>query len=625
MTDPTPAFQRFFAELKRRRVFRLMAVYGAVAFGVLQAADVLIPALHLPESLITAIAALALLGFPLAIVLAWAFERTPDGLTRTPDAVTAEITEIVAQSPARRWPAGIAAVIGTALLVSGAWWVAGRGAEESPPSTAAGQVGSPAAASIGGPASGASEEFAGSIAVLPFVNMSGDAENEYFSDGLSEELINALVMVDGLKVAARTSAFAFRGQERDVREIGAELGVEHVLEGSVRKAGNRVRITAQLIHADDGFHLWSETYDRELDDIFAVQEEIAEAITGQLELTLTPDDRNRLARRRTDDLEAYDLYLLGRHNWATRTDDGLLNAKRYFEAAIERDSSYAPAWAGLAAVYNALPWYIDFPVAEAAEQGKRAARRAIEIDPGLSEAYAALAVLLYEFDYDWAGADEAFRTARELDPNYAQGLGWECVFRVIVGEGEGALPVCRRATEIDPLSMHPSWQLASALMSVDSLEASIDAFDRAIEGRPGVPEIRLDRAGALLLMDRYDEAASDYEDWLELEGFADPEEIRTVIAGIEDPARSAPARQVLSRLEAQDRVGPFNWVQLWAELGDIDHAVELLEIAQRESEPQLLFLGVDPRFELVREEPAVLRIIRELGLPTIGNPRGTAD
>ncbi|MEJ2483492.1 MAG: hypothetical protein P8049_10380, partial [Gemmatimonadota bacterium] len=260
-------------------------------------------------------------------------------------------------------------------------------------------------------------------------------------------------------------------------------------------------------------------------------------------------------------------------------------------------------------------------VAEAATKGKMAARRAIEIDPTLSEAYAALGVLLYEFDYDWAGADEAFRTARELDPNYAQGLGWECLFRVIVGEAEGALPICRRATEIDPLSMHPFWQLASALTAVDSLEASIDAFDRAIEGRPDVPEIRLDRAGALLLLHRYEEAAADYERWLELEGFDDPAEIRTVIAGIEDPAYSAPARQALGRLEAQDRVGPFNWIQLWAELGGIDHAVELLEIAYRDSEPQLLFLGVDPRFERIREEPAAVRIMREIGLPTIGNPR----
>ena len=214
----------------------------------------------------------------------------------------------------RRWPAGIAAVVGTALLVSGVWWVIGRGADGIAPT-----VGAPGAGGSANPAASADEVIPppatadeNSIAVLPFVNMSGDPENEYFSDGLSEELINALVMVDGLKVAARTSAFAFRGQDRDVREIGAELGVENVLEGSVRKAGDRVRITAQLIHAEDGFHLWSETYDRQLDDIFAVQEEIASAISEQLELTLTPENRSTLARRRTDDLEAYDLYLLGR-------------------------------------------------------------------------------------------------------------------------------------------------------------------------------------------------------------------------------------------------------------------------------------------------------------------------
>ena len=413
MTDQTPGYQRFFAELKRRRVFRVMAVYGAVAFGVLQAADVLIPALHLPETMITAIAALALLGFPLAIALAWVFDRTPEGLTRTPDADTGEITTIVSQPAGSRWPAGLAAVVGTALLVSGAWWVLGRGDDSELP--VSNEAANPITAVSSDAAVNPDEN---SIAVLPFVNMSGDPENEYFSDGLSEELINALVMVDGLKVAARTSAFAFRGQERDVREIGSELGVEHVLEGSVRKAGDRVRITAQLIHAEDGFHLWSETYDRQLDDIFAVQEEIAAAISEQLELTLSPEDRSTLARRRTDDIEAYDLYLLGRHNWATRLDQGLLNAQRYFEAAIDRDSSFAPAWAGLAAVYDALPWYTDFPADEGAQRGKSAARNAIALDPSLAEAHAALGVILFEFDWDWDGAAAAFEDMRAADPDY---------------------------------------------------------------------------------------------------------------------------------------------------------------------------------------------------------------
>ena len=324
--------------------------------------------------------------------------------------------------------------------------------------------------------------------------MSGDPENEYFSDGLSEELINALVMVDGLKVVARTSAFAFRGQERDVREIGAELGVEHVLEGSVRKAGDRVRITAQLIQAQDGFHLWSETYDRQLDDIFAVQEEIAAAISEQLELTFTPEDRSTLARRRTDDLEAYDLYLLGRHNWATRLDEGLVNAQRYFEAAIERDSAFAPAWAGLAAVYDALPWYTDYPADEGAERGKQAARTAIALDPSLAEAHAALGIILYEFDWDWAGAAAAFEDMRAADPDYAQGLNWECSFLTSIGEIGESLPLCRRAVELDPLFMHNHNILGFALAVAGYREEALASYERAIELQPEQPELRLDYA-----------------------------------------------------------------------------------------------------------------------------------
>ena len=616
MTDQTPSYQRFFAELKRRRVFRAMAVYGAVAFGVLQAADVLIPALHLPETMITAIAALALLGFPLAIALAWVFDRTPDGLTRTQEAGTGEITTMVSQPAGRRWPAGIAAVVGTALLVSGVWWVMGRSDDSGAP--AAGEDTNPAAASsadaaVTRPARAAAHET--SIAVLPFVNMSGDPDNEYFSDGLSEELINALVMVDGLKVSARTSAFAFRGQERDVREIGAELGVEHVLEGSVRKAGDRVRITAQLIQAEDGFHLWSETYDRQLDDIFAVQEEIATAISEQLELTLTPENRSTLARRRTADLEAYDLYLLGRHNWATRSDEGLVNAREYFEAAIERDSSFAPAWAGLAAVYDALPWYTDFPSDEGAEKGKQAARTAIALDPSLAEAHAALGVILYEFDWDWDGAAAAFEDMRVADPDYAQGLTWECALLTAIGEIEDALALCNRAVELDPLFMQSHFARAAALSVAGFTDDAIASFDRGIELAPNLQVLSWEKAGVLLSAGRYDDAIQAFESWLRLEGFDEPDRIRTVVAGIENPASRTVSRGVLRQLEAEDRVRPIVWVQLWAELDEMEHAIELLETAYADRDPNVIFVGTDPRYATVRSDPRVVRILEEMGLP----------
>ncbi len=616
MTDQTPSYQRFFAELKRRRVFRAMAVYGAVAFGVLQAADVLIPALHLPETMITAIAALALLGFPLAIALAWVFDRTPEGLTRTQEAATAEITTIVSQPPGRRWSAGIAAVVGTALLVSGVWWVIGRSDDSGAPAT--GENANPAAAAstdeaIPPPASADAHET--SIAVLPFVNMSGDPENEYFSDGLSEELINALVMVDGLKVSARTSAFAFRGQERDVREIGAELGVEHVLEGSVRKAGDRVRITAQLIQTEDGFHLWSETYDRQLDDIFAVQEEIATAISEQLELTLTPENRSTLARRRTEDLEAYDLYLLGRHNWATRSDEGLVDAREYFEAAIARDSGFAPAWAGLAAVYDALPWYTDFPPREGAEKGKQAARTAIALDPSLAEAHAALGVILYEYDWDWDGAAAAFEDMRMADPDYAQGLTWECAFLTAIGEIEDALTLCNRAVELDPLFMQNHFALAATLSVAGFTDEAVASYDRGIELAPNLQVLSWEKAGVLLSVGRYDEASSAFESWLRLEGFEEPDRIRTVVAGIEDPAGRTVSREVLRQLESEGRVRPIMWVQLWAELDDMEHAIELLETAYAARDPNVIFVGTDPRYATVRSDPRTVRMLEEMGLP----------
>ncbi|MGW8282350.1 MAG: BTAD domain-containing putative transcriptional regulator [Gemmatimonadota bacterium] len=617
MTDPTPSYQRFFAELKRRRVFRVMAVYGAVAFGVLQAADVLIPALHLPGSMITGVAALSLLGFPLAIALAWVFDRTPEGLTRTPDAASGEIARITSQPAGRRWPAGVAAVIGTALLVSGAWWAFGRAGDAGPivvngsPSSVvpAAPTGDTGSAGVANPR--ADEN---SIAVLPFVNMSGDPENEYFSDGLSEELINTLVMIDGLKVAARTSAFAFRGQERDVREIGAELGVAHVLEGSVRRAGERVRITAQLIQTEDGFHLWSETYDRQLDDIFAVQEEIAVAISEQLELTLTPENRSTLARRRTEDLEAYDLYLLGRHSWATRSDEGLVKAREYFEAAIELDSEFAPAWAGLAAVYDALPWYTDFPAMEAAEKGRQAALRAVALDPTLAEAHAALGVILYEFFHDWDGAAAAFDDMRAADPDYAQGLSWECLFRTIIGRAEDALPECRRAVSLDPVAGHPHWNLSTALVASGRIEEGLASYDRAAQDLPDVPEVRFEKAAVLLSENRYEEAATEYEIGLRIDGFTKPEDIRTVIAGITDESANLAGRAALRRLESQDRVTPHVWVQLWAEIGDKDHAIELLERAYELGDPNLLFLGVTPGLREALDDPRTDRIMREIGL-----------
>jgi TolB-like protein len=604
----TPLYQRLFADLKRRKVFKVAAVYGAVAFGALQAADVLIPALHLPEVLITAIAVITLLGFPVAIAVAWAYDRTPQGLVRTKEADESELTAIAMQPPGQRWPIGFAAVVGTALLVSGAWWVLGR---DGAGASRADQPGSLTA--VEGVA-GTDVDLV-SIAVLPFVNMSGDPENEYFSDGLSEELINALVTIDGLKVAARTSAFAFRGQERDVREIAGELGVGHVLEGSVRKAGERVRITAQLIQANEGFHLWSEVYDRQLTDIFAVQEEIAEAIADQLELALTEEGKRTLALRRTEDLEAYDQYLLGRHQWATRTDSGLVRAKQHFEAVIARDSMFTPAWSGLAGVYAALPWYTSAEPAETLDRGVAAARRAIELDPTSAEAHAALAVILYEFGWEWEAAEAGFQMMLDLDPDYSQGLNWYAQLLMLSGRVTEAVPLGRRAFSLDPLFFLHSYNLGNYLANADSLEEAIAWFDRASELQPGVAEVYWDKAGYLLVAGRFDEAADAFEDWLRSNGIEGPERIRVVMAAMEDPSRRPEAMEVLRALEALGRIDPILWAPMTADLGNLDHAIELIEAGYEARNPYLTSLGVDPRYASIREHPRAREIIREMGLP----------
>ncbi len=440
------SYQRFFAELKRRKVFRVAAVYGAASFAILEASDILFPRFGFPEWTVTFIAVIALLGFPIALGLAWVYERTPDGMRRTEDAETGELETIASGPVAKRWPVGLAAAGGTALLLVSVWWTLGR-----PPSSA-------------GDAAAVDQDDVAytSIAVLPFANMSEDPSDEYFSDGLTEELLNALARVPDLKVAARTSSFAYKGENTDLREVGEALGVETILEGSVRRAGGRVRVTAQLIDAADGFHVWSSDWNRELtaDNVFDIQDEIAGSVAHALATGTTPDaggqagaaslpmGRGRApALVRTADLETYDLYLLGRQGWASRTPDGLQAAVGYFEAAIERDSSYVPAWVGLAAAYNALPAWSDYPVQEGGRRSEFAARRALDLDPENAEALYTLATTLYEYHLAFDEAERLFTRAMEIDPEYPPGLTSFGQLLVEQARFEEGLVWVRRAVE----------------------------------------------------------------------------------------------------------------------------------------------------------------------------------
>ena len=443
MADSTAGYQRFFAELKRRNVFRVMAVYGIVGFIVLQAVDLAVPALLLPDWTYRLVAVLLLAGFPVAVVLAWAFEQTPEGLKRTERADPSEIEAIVAAPAHKRWPAGLLALLGVGLLLGG-WWIGRRTAEANVAQT------DPPPAELRLALAGENRDALPSIAVLPFADMSPDSDQEYFSDGITEELLNALARIRELRVLGRTSAFAYKGENKDLRAIGTELGAAYLVEGSVRKAGETLRITAQLIDASDGSHLWSEQYDRPMHDIFAVQTEIAEAIAGELRVPLGLEDGERLVSP-TEDLEAYDLYLAGRARMRER-GESVQEAIELFEGAIARDSGWAPAWAGLAESRSLVPYYatpVDSTLwAESLGAAERAARRALELDPNNASAIVALGNV-HRDRWEWEEAEAAYVRALTLDPENVEAHQQYAELFLYVGRMDDAYAASRRALALD--------------------------------------------------------------------------------------------------------------------------------------------------------------------------------
>jgi TolB-like protein/Tfp pilus assembly protein PilF len=451
-------------------VFRVIALYGAVSFVILQVADIAFPGLGLPEWTVTLVLALTLLGFPIAVVLAWAFEMTPQGVKKTLDAAPEEITEIVSAPAARRWPSGLLALLGICALVVGAWWV-GRstapGAEAGSDASGAPSADGPAAGNAQGARDAAvlqlayadlSEDSRPSIAVLPFADMSPGGDQEYFADGMTEELLNTLAKIRQLRVAGRTSSFAYKGRDKDLREIGRELGVRYVVEGSVRKQDDRLRITAQLVDAGDNFHLWSDSYDRTLDDVFVIQEEIAGAIAGELQVSLGLAEGGALVAPLAD-LAAYDKYLTARARMRER-GAGVHEAVRLFQEVVARDSTWAPGWAGLALAYSLVPFYNPGehtqgtgpatwgPSLAAAEE---AAVRALTLDPRVAGAEVALGNVFRD-RWEWSEAEAHYLRALELDPDDGEAHHQYAEMLAAIGREDEALRSARRAVALDPTS-----------------------------------------------------------------------------------------------------------------------------------------------------------------------------
>jgi TolB-like protein/tetratricopeptide (TPR) repeat protein len=453
-----------FTELKRRKVFRAAVVYAATGFVVLQVADIMLPRLGVPEWAMSLIVLLVALGFPVALVLAWALELTPDGIRRTESATPHE--------PAPSLLGRKTLLAATLLIIVGAGLSAGwflKSGGPAPDLVAVSALHTP-----------------GSVAVLPFDNFAVEDE-DYFSDGITEDIIAQLTRVPDLTVVSRTSAMRYRNTDLTVRQIGAELGVGAILEGSVRRADGRVRIVAQLIDVATDTHLWSETYDREVADIFAVQSEVAREIASALGRTLNPAVGPGAGGRAgaPTDLETYELYLRARHLWNQRRPAALRSAIQYLEAAIARDPEFALAHAGLADVYVVFP-FLDptAPALPSADSAMAAARRALELDSTLGEAYAALG-LASLVAWSFEDADEYFARALELTPGYATALQWAGNYRAALGQTEEAIELLQRALALDPFSPRIHQDLANRLHEAGRLDEAVQVLERGAELDPG--------------------------------------------------------------------------------------------------------------------------------------------
>jgi TolB-like protein/Tfp pilus assembly protein PilF len=499
-------------ELKRRNVFRVGIAYLVASWLLLQITDILVPILDLPDSAARLVFLLLVIGLIPALIFAWAFELTPEGIKRERDV---DRNQSVTSQTGRKLDRVIIGILVAAVIVLLVDRVTQK--PEAEPSTAdrSAEKGSEPFSQVSTTSPEIPSEEMGSdplestiksIAVLPFVNMSSDPEQEYFSDGLAEELLNRLTKNPNLRVAARTSAFQFKGQNLDVADIGRQLKVDHVLEGSVRKSGSRLRITAQLIKTEDGFHLWSETYERELTDVFAIQDEISGAINTALELQLDASVP-AAATPPTSNLEAYNLYLRGRYLLATRGGDNMLQADVLFDRAVARDPDFSAAWSAMAFNSSLLFGYTYQLSAEAAfAKALRAAKRAIELDPENAEAYIALGRTQIWYFHNWQEGEAAANRAYELAPNNAEVVNLYGDVLFMLGDFESGERIERKAALLDPLSATNAFDVAIALLIQNRPEEALEPARTAMDLAPD-SYYRVDAlVYALLLTGRTEEA-----------------------------------------------------------------------------------------------------------------------
>jgi serine/threonine-protein kinase len=460
------------------------------------------------------------------------------------------------------------------------------------------------------------ESRAASVAVLPFLNMSADPENEFFADGITEDVIANLSKIRSLKVISRSSVMPFKKRDQSLKEIGAKLDVGTLLEGSVRRAGSRVRIVAQLIDAESDRHLWAETYDRELTDIFAIQSDVALHIASALEAELSPEERRRVGKEPTDDVEAYQRYLLGRHCLARWTQEGVELALKHLEQAVARDPNFALAYTTIAYAYTDIGVGVmgSLPSDEAFRRAKAAVESALEIDPGLAEAHAVLGHLKYACDYDWMGAEAELKLALELNPNSGDAYDIYGLMLSALERYDEAIRAQRRAHELDPLAHR--MDIATTLLRAGRYGEALEAVARVVEMEPHLALAHATLGWAYLLNGRPEEGVASLQKALELS----PDS--TLYLGQLGQAyarvgRTAEARKVLRQLEElskQRYVSPYHMAYVHTGLGDADRAMDWLERAYEERAGAVFGIKGSFLFTSLRGHPRFQALLRKMNL-----------
>ncbi len=607
----------FLAELKRRNVIRMAGLYLVGAWLLVQVAGTVLPMFGAPDWLPRSIVILLAIGFLPALIFSWVFELTQHGLKRDED-VTPE--ESIAPQTARRMNRAIIAVLVLALAYFCFDKFALAPRREAALIAAAAKT---TTAPVAPPAGEAVSKK--SIAVLPFTDLSPGRDQEYFSDGMAEEILDALAQVQDLKVAGRTSSFYFKGKNEDLRTIGKTLGVADLLEGSVRKQGDKVRVTAQLIQASDGFHLWSESYDGDLSNVFELQERIARAITDQLKVVLVGEQKTRLVPVSTSSSEAYALYLQARSAYRAR-GDGVKRSIDLYHAALERDPKFAPAWAGLCGSLNVLQYYLPenetTRIPQILSDAEVAGKRAIELAPDLASPHIMLANL-YTNEWRWALAEQHFQRAQALAPSdpefyfaYTDWLGAQ-------GRCEEALQAAERAVTLDPLA--PMYRnLYGYLLDYSSRYGeAITQLQAGYALAPTILYISRNLFGAYILAGRIDEAEKlngSVRAALIAGGeseavVAKQDAVREAIVQIaRDPGQYDAKRKALGA------DGPILARVFTKHIDDLFLVVERL-IEQHETGVDPVVLLRSPLFADYRNDPRYLRLLQKVGFDEAGNIR----